>query len=132
MLPSLEVYAGESADELMAHEGRYRIDSLVAAFDSAILCKQASRRLLSTTERVVLAVEALEREVNNGGYEQFFSNSSKQYAATIVEALVQIGCPRCADITRAAIAELHVLGALTAAAIDHVLAVEDPDLTPEN
>jgi len=58
---------------------------------------------LSDQERIVLAVEALEREVNNGGYSQFFINSSGQYAPIIVDALVRIGCPEVAALTRRAI-----------------------------
>jgi len=51
-------------------EDGYRVDSLVLAMESALDAKD--RRTLSPEERVVLAVEALEREVNNGGYDQFF------------------------------------------------------------
>ncbi len=49
----------------------------------------------------MLAVEALEREVNNGGYSQFFANASNQFAGSIVEP-ARIDCARTAEITQQA------------------------------
>lgn len=105
-----EAYAGQTTDELLALEAGYRIDSLVLAFEQAIQQKTGP---LSTQERFVLAVEALEREVNNGGYSQFFVNSSNEFVDVIVGALHAIGCPKVAGITQAAIAALGVVGELT-------------------
>src|SRR5215467_15056942 len=62
-------------------------------------------------------IEALEREVNNGGFRQFFENSSQEYAPMIVQALERIGCARTAAITQEAIDALH-LPELTADAIE--------------
>ena len=61
-------YSGQSADQLLSLEGMYRIDSLVRAFEQAITQKAQRGGVQSLTdeERIVLAVEALEREVNNG------------------------------------------------------------------
>lgn len=96
----LESYDGQSTDELLALAGKYRIDSLVLAFEQAIQQKAAP----SKEESYVLAVEALEREVNNGGYAQFFGNSSSEHAGVVVEALQAIGCPKTAAMTADAIA----------------------------
>jgi hypothetical protein len=96
----LDSYGGQSTEELLALAGKYRIDSLVLAFEQAIQQKAAP----SKEESYVLAVEGLEREVNNGGYRQFFDNSSNQYAGIIVEALQAIGCPKTAAMTADAIA----------------------------
>ncbi len=60
----------------------------------------------------VLAVEALEREVNNGGYRQFFVNSSSEFVPIIDRALLAIGCPKTASITRDAIDALELTGSL--------------------
>jgi Domain of unknown function (DUF4375) len=100
-------YSGQSTDELLALESEYRIDSVVLAFEQAILEKSASVGLseLNEAERTVLAVEALEREVNNGGYHQFFLNSA-EHASSIVAALERIDCPNTAKISQAAIAHL--------------------------
>jgi hypothetical protein len=56
---------------------------------------------LTAEEYVVLAVEALEREVNNGGYCQFFFNTSS--APRIVDTLQRIGCPEAARLTKRAL-----------------------------
>ena len=75
------------------------------AFEEAL--DQKSARVgasnLTSEERVILAVEALEREVNNGGYDQFFVNSSREYAGVIVDALRRINCPKTAEITHKAL-----------------------------
>lgn len=55
-----------------------------------------------------MAVRALDREVNNGGYHQFFCNSSRKFAPQIVQSLVRIGCQRTAKITQLAIDALRV------------------------
>ena len=64
--PFLDAYGGQTTDELIALESEYRIDSLVLAFEAALDAKAEH----SKQERVVLAVEAVEREVNNGGFTQ--------------------------------------------------------------
>ena len=63
-------------------------------------------------------MEALEREVNNGGYSQFFTNSSKEFAPRVAEALDAIGCSRFAAVTRDAVAALGISGPVTEAAVD--------------
>jgi hypothetical protein len=104
----LEAYDGQSLAELIALEDRYRIDSLVLAFEQALRQKEArdGAGALSPEERVVLVIEAFEREVNNGGYEQLFLNSSNEYTAEIVDALELIGCPKVAATARGAVAAL--------------------------
>ena len=106
--PFLERYDGQTLDELLALESAYRADSLVLAVEDALGRKAgaAGEAALSDPERAVLAVEALEREVNNGGYSQFFFNSSNRFAARIVADLDAIGCPATAAITKDAIAAL--------------------------
>jgi hypothetical protein len=97
-------YDGQTTDELIALEGKYRTDSLVSAFEQAI--QQKAERLgedkLTAEERIVLAIEAMEREVNNGGFWQFFVNSSREYAPLLVEALQRIGCLKTAIIAQKA------------------------------
>jgi predicted DNA-binding protein len=106
----LDHYSGETLEELLALESEYRIDSLVVAMGQALDQKAAENgeQSLSDEERVILAVDALERDVNNGGYSQFFSNSSGEYAAMIVNALLSIRCPETASITQDAIEALGI------------------------
>ena len=101
----LEGYNGESVDELIALEGKCRTDSLVLAFEQAMDQKAAriGEDELTAEERIILAIEALEREVNNGGYGQFFLNSSREYAPIIADALRRISCPKTAEITQKAL-----------------------------
>lgn len=120
--PFLPSYGGQTTDELLALEGKYRIDSLVLAFEEAISRKQRP----SVEESFVLAIEALEREVNNGGYSQFFTNSSNAFAAIIERALRAIGCPKTADITRDAIQMLGTGGDLSPDAVSKP--AEDDDV----
>ena len=101
----LDGYSDESIDDLISLEGSYRTDSLVMALAQAL--DQKSERLgentLTYEERVILAIDTLEREVNNGGYGQLFVNSSCVYISLIIEALRQIDCPKTAEITHEAL-----------------------------
>ena len=109
----------------------HRADSVILAIEEAL--RQKAPVDLSAPERVVLAVEALEREVNNGGYNQFFLNEPS-YAQEIVAALNEIGCPEAARITRKAIDVLGVhadwtdeqIQAAAADMTDHEMAKLDP------
>ena len=47
--------------------------------------------VLTEGEKVVLFIENLEQEVNNGGFDQFFFNSSGNYTHETLKALEQIG-----------------------------------------
>lgn len=103
MLPFFERFSGQSTDALIDLYGRYRTDSLVQAFEQALLEKQSrGTTKLTDEERVVLAVEALERDVNNGGFDQLTLNAGSDYMSTLPDALDRIGCPAAASITRAA------------------------------
>jgi len=104
----LEKYSGQSVDEIIQLQESYRIDSLVLAIESALDIRKDSGDDMSATELNILAVEAFEREVNNGGFSQFFYNSSVQYAPIIVNALRQIDCQASADLAQKAIDILAV------------------------
>jgi Domain of unknown function (DUF4375) len=128
----LDQYSGESAEQLIALAGKYRIDSILAAFEQA-LQQKASRdgeKSLSAAERTLLAVEALEREVNNGGYSQFFFNSSVAYVPEIVASLRRIGCSRTSEITERAIAALG-LPSMNALAIQNAMADDNDEREDE-
>jgi uncharacterized protein DUF4375 len=59
--------------------------------------------LQSLPQKVFSSVWAVESEVNNGGFSQYFLNSSAETAAFLVDALETIGAPKTADICRRAI-----------------------------
>jgi len=97
--------AGKSVDELLAITNGNEIE-FIQSLEMAI--QQKAERVgdddMTEEEIIVLAIEALEREVNNGGYSQFFVNSSREYTPIIDHALLRIGCSKTAEITKSAIA----------------------------
>jgi hypothetical protein len=120
-LPFLQSYAGQSLDQLLAMETSHRVDSLVLAIEQAL----SSRTDLNDAEVVVMSVEALEREVNNGGFQQFFANSSREHASHVVFSLQRIGCPKTAAIAQRAIDALGLVGPVTPDAIEDAICQDD-------
>lgn len=59
--------------------------------------------LLNEYERTIFVTQELENEVNNGGFIQFFDNSSGQFANEIVQAFSKIGAVKTAEICRKAV-----------------------------
>lgn len=124
--PFLESYDGQSTDELIALEEKFRIDSIVLAFEAALDRKGQDK--LSTAERVVLSIEAIEREVNNGGFNQFFVNSSNEFSPYVVESLNLIGCPQTAELCQKAINLLGVEDLFDSDALEEAACEADDDL----
>ena len=60
---------------------------------------------LSEEEQTIVFIEALEREINNGGFSQFFFNSSGNDVAETVEALKKVGSSKFLSLLEAAIAQ---------------------------
>lgn len=118
----LDRYSGQSVDELLALSKEYRIDSIVLAFEQALLQGPGELVLAEyhEAELAILAVESLEREVNNGGYHQFFLNTP-EYAEHIVGALRRIDCPETAKLTQKAIDLLRLPGPPTTSNVTEVL-----------
>lgn len=104
----LDKYDGQSVDELIGLQNTHRIDSIVLAFEDALDVRRDNGEELAGVELVILAIEALERGVNNGGFSQFFCNSSVEYAAVIVASLRNIGCHEMANLAQRAIDILAV------------------------
>jgi hypothetical protein len=114
--PYLSEYAGQSIDELIAMEGDFRLDSLVLAVEQAIGAKswREGDAALSDAEGVVRAVKALQREMSNGGYWQFFVSSAGEFLPSIVAALRRIGCPITAEAIARAMDAYGVTDSMTA------------------
>jgi Domain of unknown function (DUF4375) len=53
-------------------------------------------------DQIVRLVELFEGEVNNGGFHQFFGNSTGNETAEIIKALETIGAAKAADIVKRA------------------------------
>jgi hypothetical protein len=60
---------------------------------------------LSEPQKLFYLVQNLEREVNNGGFEQYFYNSSGDNAQETLSALAEIGAHRTLNILQLAINE---------------------------
>jgi hypothetical protein len=125
-LPWLD-YAGQDTAQILACKSTHRIDSLLCALEQAIQLRQSRNPEVAATpeEHTLLAVLALQREVNNGGYHQFFSNSSCQYALTVVPALENIGCGEAVALTKRALDALN-LRPLTLTAIENAILKPNP------
>ena len=118
----LDGYAGQTVGELLALSPEYRIDSIVLAFEEALMRRTHGPGLgvLNEVEITVLAIESLEREVNNGGHHQFFLNTP-EYAEHVVAALRRIGCLRTAALAQKAIDLLELRGPVTASRVSDAL-----------
>jgi predicted transcriptional regulator len=121
----LEGYSGQTVDELLLFEGTEGVYTILSALEQAVKDKVSAAGTLKMTgvERMLLSAMALLREVNNGGYDQFFRNSSRRFAPAIVDDLVRVGCTEIADITQQALDSLN-LPELTVAAIEAVMGTE--------
>jgi len=60
-------------------------------------------RLQSFPQKVFSAIWTAESEINNGGFAQYFRNTSAETVRFVVEAFEAIGAPRTSDICRRAI-----------------------------
>ncbi|EKS10151.1 DMP19 family protein [Leptospira santarosai] len=101
--------SGLGITEIVNLESQYRIDSLVCAIEQILLDKEENDEIeINEYELTVLAVEALEREVNNGGYLQFFGNSSQRFIPCILDCLHKIEANKTEEITKKAIHILNI------------------------
>lgn len=64
----------------------------------------------SFPQKVLSAIWRMEAEVNNGGFSQYFFNSSRASAWFVVAALEEIGAPKTASICERAIATAFPYG----------------------
>ena len=125
----LDGYTGQTTDDLLGLEDEFRSDSIVLAFEAGIAVK--AERLggtdrLTEEERVVLAVEAMEREVNNDGFDGLF-RIAPDIVPDLIRALVAIGRPDVAEIVTEAIAALGLAGDPTSDAVAAAMDVDDDD-----
>ncbi|TDQ29971.1 DMP19 family protein [Tenacibaculum caenipelagi] len=60
---------------------------------------------LNSSQRTFFFIENLEREINNGGFNQFYFNSSGNFSQETVSALLEIGANKTAEIVKKANSE---------------------------
>ena len=122
----LDQYRGQTVEQLLSLADEYSIPSIILAFEQALSQKSVrdGAQSLTAEEHVIIGIEEFEREVNNGGFSQFLTNSSREYAPLIVDALLRIGCPETAELTRQALAALN-LKTISVEAIEAVMENDD-------
>ncbi|MFI0431220.1 DMP19 family protein [Mariniflexile sp. HMF6888] len=85
-----------------------RRDMIVMKIDSYLNSKSGyggNIEKLNPYQRTFLFVENLEREINNGGFNQFYFNSSGDFSQETVDALLEIGAEKTAEIVKKANSE---------------------------
>ena len=118
-------YRGQSTSELLALVPTHRTDMVVTAFVDGLFAKQNTVGLehLSSAERVVLAVEAIERDINSDGFDGLFRWSA-DLAPHFISSLSAIGREDVAEIVSSAIDALKINGEMTAAAVGAAMSWE--------
>jgi hypothetical protein len=107
--------------KLVELDKQYRIDSLVCAIEEMIHKKERGGTDLCEEEVLVLAVEAMEREVNNGGFAQFFANDSWIFSSFLGDCLMRIRAVETSELARLAVSALAVPDLTSKAEIDSAL-----------
>lgn len=78
------------------------IMELLDHLEEKTACGEKMHRL-NEQQRIFYVAQTLEAEVNNGGFDQFFYNSSGAFANELVEAFTAIGAHHTAEICRKAV-----------------------------
>lgn len=103
----MDGYEGESVDGALAFadsENAYHI--LCALEESLEQHRKKQPGMRTGVENIIAAVMALMREVNNGGFDQFYRNSSKRWSFFARSALLHIGRNDAAKIVARAVRSL--------------------------
>jgi hypothetical protein len=88
----MDGYEGESVDGVLSFADSGNAYDVLCALEESIGQHWKNRPGLRTgVENIIAAVMALMREVNNGGFDQFYRNSSKRWAFFARSALLHIG-----------------------------------------
>jgi len=103
----MDGYEGESVDGILAFSDSENPYHVLGVLEQSIEQHWKKRPGMRTgVENIIVAVMALMREVNNGGFDQFYRNSSKRWAFFARSALVHIGRKDVAKIVGRAVRSL--------------------------
>ena len=124
----IDGYTGQTIDELLVFESTESVHWILFTIEDAIRKKLEAEGQFKMTGvmLMVLSVMALEREVNNGGYDQFLRNSSRRFAPRIVADLARIGCLELADLTQQALDALG-LESVTVPAVEAAMSLDNDE-----
>jgi uncharacterized protein DUF4375 len=73
-------------------------------FDDIVVCSKAELVTHPLRAQVALCMHKLEAEVNNGGFHQFFLNTSGELVPETLQALSEIGAPKTKHLLERAVA----------------------------
>ena len=73
-------------------------------FDDLVLSNKAELARLEPHVQVAYCIHQFEAEVNNGGFDQFFTNSTGEYVRETIQALTDIGATKTCNLLRRAVA----------------------------
>lgn len=96
---------GFDIDKVLKLERR---DKIVTEIDTYLnkKCEYGEKvNLLNNSQKILWIIENLEREINNGGFNQFYWNSSGNYANETIDALILIEAYKTAEIVKKANSE---------------------------
>ena len=108
-LDSEFVRYGKTVADVLSFRGQATDEALSFNIEFILLDKEERKGIasFSTHERNVYAVQALVQEVNNGGFKQFFHNSSGRFAFDLIPALDAMGLAINRSIVERAV---HIFG----------------------
>lgn len=98
----------EVEDDLTDEE--YEVDTVVEDTFAAVAAKCADGDRMDTLnahERILYVTQTLEQEINNGGFSQYFFNSSGDLANELIDAFNAIGAHKTAAICQKALSAFH-------------------------
>ncbi len=96
----------EDTIEMLVDDFEFECDDIVYnAYDKILeKCNYGDDlEKLNEHERVLFVTQILEGEVNNGGFSQFFFNSSGDFSNELVDAFTKIGALKTAEICKGAL-----------------------------
>lgn len=99
-----EVYRGKPLEEIWNIEDETECIIALGEYVGKKCRYGDAMERLSAPERVFYITQSLEMEVNNGGFSQYFFNSSGDLANEVVNAFVEIGAIKTAEICKNAVA----------------------------
>lgn len=96
---------GTSIPDILSHRGKEEDSSLAYSIGFQLMEKIEKYGIenLTNEEKWFYAVYELDNEVNNGGYLQYFDNSSGDLAYLIIDALQTIGSKKVLESTKSAL-----------------------------
>jgi len=133
MMKELVPY-GTTVGDVLRHRGKAEDWELLSNIAAILMDKEDKKGLetLTGTERYVCAIHGMTMQVNNGGFYQFFYNSSGQFAYDLVSALEAVGSTEFKSLAQKALDIFGEIASLDESSMQEHLDIltEDDELQP--